>query len=245
MPCRAAAAWCWRRHRSCSISMPITTLGKLTITGSETAGADARYPIVAGNARLEERDHYNQLTDHSQEKGGKGEAQDGRGAALPMTTASRLPHRRASTITDGGGGDHPLQFSASTFRRPINAGASMSAEFGSSHEGEFDPACRACVTITCSIPRFACETGGPPSALTEPDLLDFAGMYLTGRGDGGPGCRSSSRLRSTIIGSPCTRISLAIVTPWRVVMLADQLEASSTGAGPQPLQPGGSSCALD
>ena len=46
------------------------TLGYgLAITGSETASADATYPIVAGKAAIG-HDHYNQLTVHLQEKGG-------------------------------------------------------------------------------------------------------------------------------------------------------------------------------
>ncbi|MBL7372408.1 glycoside hydrolase family 97 N-terminal domain-containing protein, partial [Escherichia coli] len=98
-------------------------------------------------------------------------------------------------------------------------------KFGSSHEGEFDPV---------DVPRlrdhnlfslpFACETGKAAFALTEADLLDFAGMYLTGRGDGGPGLqvKLSPSLDDYRIAVH-TRIGSPIVTPWRVVMLADQL----------------------
>lgn len=204
------------------LDLDADTLGYgLAITGSETASADARYPIVAGNA-AEGRDHYNQLTVHFQEKGGAKRRMDvvlrayDDGVAFrtvvpvqPQTAAAIVRYERTGFY-------FPPTYKCWGF----NVG-----KFGSSHEGEFDPV---------DVPRlrdhnlfslpFACETGKAAFVLTEADLLDFAGMYLTGRGDGGPGLQAklSPSLDDYRIAVH-TRIGSPIVTPWRVVMLADQL----------------------
>jgi alpha-glucosidase len=198
------------------------TLGwGMAVTGSETASADTRYPIVAGGAS-EGRDHYNQLTVHFQERGGAKRKMDvvlrayDDGVAFrtvipvqPQTAAAVIRYERTGFY-------FPSGYKCWGF----NVG-----RFGSSHEGEFDPV---------DVPRlrdhnlfslpFACETGKAAFAITEADLLDFAGMYLTGRGDGGPGLqlKLSPSLDDPRIAVR-TRIGSPIVTPWRVVMLADQL----------------------
>ncbi|MEP9360263.1 glycoside hydrolase family 97 protein [Sphingomonas sp. KR3-1] len=204
------------------LDLDVDTLGYgLAITGSETASADTRYPIVAG-AAAEGRDHYNQLTVHFQEKGGAKRRMDvvlrayDDGVAFrtvvpvqPQTSAAIVRYERTGFY-------FPTSYKCWGF----NVG-----KFGSSHEGEFDPV---------DVPHlrdhnlfdvpFACETGKAAFAIAEADLLDFAGMYLTGRGDGGPGLqvKLSPSLDDYRIAVH-TRVGSPIVTPWRVVMLADQL----------------------
>jgi len=204
------------------LDLDADTLGyNLAITASETASADARYPIVAGTAS-EGRDHYNQLTVHFQEKTGARRKLEivlrayYDGVAF-RTVVPVQPQTAAAIVRyDRTGFYFPPSYKCWGF----NVG-----KFGSSHEGEFDPV---------DVPHlrdhnlfdvpFACETGKAAFAIAEADLLDFAGMYLTGRGDGGPGLqvKLSPSLDDYRIAVH-TRVGSPIITPWRVVMLADQL----------------------
>ena len=204
------------------LDLDTDTLGYgLAITGSEAATADTTYPIVAGKA-AQGRDHYNQLTVHFQEKAGAKRRMDvvlrayDDGVAFrtvvpvqPATAAAIVRYERTGFY-------FPQAYKCWGF----NVG-----KFGSSHEGEFDPVdtTRLREHNLFDLP-FACETGKAAFALAEADLIDFAGMYLTGRGDGGPGLqlKLSPSLDDSRIAVH-TRIGSPIVTPWRVVMLADQL----------------------
>ena len=195
----------------------------MAVTGSEQSSADTRYPIVAGKA-AEGRDLYNQLTVHLQEKGGAKRRMDvilrayNDGIAFrtvipvqPATAAAVIRYERTGFY-------FPTAYKCWGF----NVG-----KFGTSHEGEFDPVDTAHLREhnLFDLP-FACETGKAAFALAEADLLDFAGMYLTGRGDGGMGLRLKL---SPSLADPRvavrTRVGSPVVTPWRVVMLADQLGA--------------------
>jgi alpha-glucosidase len=198
------------------------TLGYgLAITGSETASADARYPIVAGKA-AEGRDHYNQLTVHFQEKAGTKRKLDVVLRAYDDGVAFRTvipvqPQTAAAIVRYDRTGFY--------FPQPYKCWGFNVGKFGSSHEGEFDPVdtTRTRDHNLFDLP-FVCETGKAAFALAEADLLDFAGMYLTGRGDGGLGLqlKLSPSLDDSRIAVR-TRVGSPIVTPWRVVMLADQV----------------------
>jgi len=103
--------------------------------------------------------------------------------------------------------------------------------FDSSHEGEFDPvrASRIREHNTYDLP-LVCRTQNNAFAITEANLNDYGGLYLSGRGDGRPGvqARLSRRLddRSLI-----ARVSIGANSdgsggagsPWRVIMLGDKL----------------------
>jgi alpha-glucosidase len=204
------------------LDLDADTLGyNLAITASEPVSGDARYPIVAGKA-AEGHDRYNQLTVHFQEKRGAKRKLDivlrayDDGVAFrsvipvqPATAAAIVRYERT-------GFNFPQAYKCWGF----NVG-----KFGSSHEGEFDPVdtSRTRDHNLFDLP-FACETGTAAFALAEADLIDFAGMYLTGRGDGGLGLqlKLSPSLDDPRIAVH-TRVGSPIVTPWRVVMLADQL----------------------
>lgn len=195
----------------------------MAITGKEQSTADNRYPILAGKA-AEGRDLYNQVTVHLQEKGGAKRRMDvilrayDDGIAFrtvipvqPATAAAIIRYERTGFY-------FPSAYKCWGF----NVG-----KFGSSHEGEFDPVdtTRLRDHNLFDLP-FLCEAGKAAFALAEADLLDFAGMYLTGRGDGGPGLqlKLSPSLGDTRIAVR-TRVGSPIVTPWRVVMLADSAGA--------------------
>jgi alpha-glucosidase len=100
------------------------------------------------------------------------------------------------------------------------------ARVDSSHEGEFDPiqASRIREHNLYDLP-LVCRTANNAFAIGEADLRDYGGLYLGGRGDGRPGVqtRVSRRLddRSLIAQTPVGPRGTA--TPWRVIMLADEL----------------------
>ncbi|MES2442330.1 MAG: glycoside hydrolase family 97 protein [Pseudomonadota bacterium] len=203
------------------LDLDTDTLGYgLSIAGSEKASADAPYPIVAGKASAG-RDHYNQLTVHFEESGGRKRKMDVVLRAYDDGVAFRtvIPIQPATSAAI-------VRYERTGFYFPeaykcwgFNVG-----KFGSSHEGEFDPVdtSRTREHNLFDLP-FVCETGKAAFALAEADLLDFAGMYLTGRGDGGLGLslKLSPSLDDFRIAVH-TRVGSPIVTPWRVVMLADK-----------------------
>jgi alpha-glucosidase len=203
------------------LDLDANTLGYgMEITGTEQSSADATYPIVAGKA-AEGRDLHNQVTVHLQERGGQKRRMDvilrayNDGVAF-RTVIPVQPATAAAIVRYERTGFH---FPAAYKCWGFNVG-----KFGSSHEGEFDPVdtTRTREHNLFSLP-FVCETGNAAFALAEADLLDFAGMYLTGRGDGGLGLqlKLSPSLDDPRIAVR-TRVGSPIVTPWRVVMLADQ-----------------------
>ncbi|OAN62800.1 glycoside hydrolase family 97 protein [Sphingomonas sp. TDK1] len=193
----------------------------MAVTGSEASSADTRYKIVLGKA-AEGRDHYNQRIIHLQERGGARRRMDiilrayDDGIAFrmlvpvqPATAAALVRYERTGFY----------------FPQPWKCWGFNVGRFGSSHEGEFDPVDTARLRDhnLFDVP-FTCETGKGAFAIAEADLIDFAAMYLTGRGDGGPGLqvKLSPSLDDPRIAVH-TRIGSPIVTPWRVVMLADRL----------------------
>lgn len=192
----------------------------MAVTGSEDSRADTRYPIVAGKA-AEGRDHYNQLILHFEERGGQKRKMDVIARAYDDGVAFRtmIPIQPATAAA-------LVRYERTAFHFPQawNCWGFNIGKFGQSHEGEFDPVdtARTREHNLFSLP-FVCETGQAAFALAEADLLDFAGMYLTGRGDGGLGLqlKLSPSLDDPRIAVR-TRIGSPIVTPWRVVMLADK-----------------------
>jgi alpha-glucosidase len=195
----------------------------MAVTGSEASSADTRYKIVLGKA-AEGRDHYNQRIIHLQERGGAKRRMDLILRAYDDGIAFRMlvpvqPATAAAVVR--------YERTGFYFPQPFKCWGFNVGRFGSSHEGEFDPVdtTRLRDHNLFDVP-FACETGKGAFAIAEADLIDFAAMYLTGRGDGGPGLqvKLSPSLDDPRIAVH-TRIGSPIVTPWRVVMLADRLGA--------------------
>ncbi|MGN7999878.1 glycoside hydrolase family 97 protein [Sphingomonas sp. 22176] len=195
----------------------------MAVTGSEASSADTRYKIVLGKA-AEGRDRYNQRIIHLQERGGARRRMDLILRAYDDGIAFRMlvpvqPATAAAVVR--------YERTGFYFPQPWKCWGFNVGRFGSSHEGEFDPVdtTRLRDHNLFDVP-FACETGKGAFAIAEADLIDFAAMYLTGRGDGGPGLqvKLSPSLDDPRIAVH-TRIGSPIVTPWRVVMLADRLGA--------------------
>ncbi|WP_313534962.1 glycoside hydrolase family 97 protein [Sphingomonas sp.] len=195
----------------------------MAVTGSEASSADTRYKIVLGKA-AEGRDRYNQRIVHLQERGGAKRRMDIILRAYDDGIAFRMlvpvqPATAAAVVR--------YERTGFYFPQPWKCWGFNVGRFGSSHEGEFDPVdtTRLRDHNLFDVP-FACETGKGAFAIAEADLIDFAAMYLTGRGDGGPGLqvKLSPSLDDPRIAVH-TRIGSPIVTPWRVVMLADRLGA--------------------
>ncbi|MET3725606.1 glycoside hydrolase family 97 protein [Sphingomonas trueperi] len=195
----------------------------MAVTGSEASSADTRYKIVLGKA-AEGRDRYNQRIIHLQERGGAKRRMDLILRAYDDGIAFRMlvpvqPATAAAVVR--------YERTGFYFPQPWKCWGFNVGRFGSSHEGEFDPVdtTRLRDHNLFDVP-FACETGKGAFAIAEADLIDFAAMYLTGRGDGGPGLqvKLSPSLDDPRIAVH-TRIGSPIVTPWRVVMLADRLGA--------------------
>ncbi|SFJ67166.1 alpha-glucosidase [Sphingomonas sp. NFR04] len=195
----------------------------MAVTGSEASSADSRYKIVLGKA-AEGRDQYNQRIVHLQERGGAKRRMDIILRAYDDGIAFRMlvpvqPATAAAVVR--------YERTGFYFPQPWKCWGFNVGRFGSSHEGEFDPVdtTRLRDHNLFDVP-FGCETGKGAFAIAEADLIDFAAMYLTGRGNGGPGLqvKLSPSLDDPRIAVH-TRIGSPIVTPWRVVMLADKLGA--------------------
>lgn len=181
---------------------------------------DRVLPLVATKAATA-RDHYNELTVALRDPAGK------RGTMELMLRAYddgiafryRLP-----------GGETPTEiwhertgffFPADDACWGLNVGRSTS-----SHEGTFDP-----VRISQVRPNnmydmpFLCKTakGDTSFLIAEADLANYAGTYLRGREDGGLGLDTTLALLPgelrTAVRQPAGQ---AVVTPWRVVLMADR-----------------------
>jgi alpha-glucosidase len=100
------------------------------------------------------------------------------------------------------------------------------ARVNSSHEGEFDPipASRIREHNSYDLP-LVCRTAKNAFAIGEADLRDYGGLYLAGRGDGRPGVQThiSRRLDDRTLIAKAAIGAEGAGSPWRVIMLADQL----------------------
>jgi alpha-glucosidase len=96
----------------------------------------------------------------------------------------------------------------------------------SSHEGEFDPvqASRIREHNLYDLP-LVCRTANNAFAIGEANLVDYGGLYLSGRGDGKPGVqtRVSRRLDDKTLIARAEVGGHGTGSPWRVIMLGDQL----------------------
>jgi alpha-glucosidase len=98
--------------------------------------------------------------------------------------------------------------------------------FDSSHEGEFDPVRASLIREhnTYDLP-LVCRTQHNAIAITEADLRDYSGLYLSGRGEGRPGvqARLARRLDDHSLIARVTIGADGAGSPWRVIMLGDKL----------------------
>ena len=192
----------------------------LQVTGTRRASADRSYTLVAGKTRTA-RDHYNELTvDLEEPEGQRRKLQivfraydDG------LAFRYRVPVQKSTEAANV-----LSEMTRFDFARDYQCWGFNPGKFRTSHEGEFDPV-RASALREHNLfdAPFVCRTDKAAFAIAEADLRNWAGMYLTGRGDGGLGAqvKLSPRIDDPNVAVR-TRIGSDIVSPWRVVMVAEQ-----------------------
>jgi alpha-glucosidase len=189
----------------------------LKITGAAPSASDTTYDLVAGKTRTV-RDHYNQLSVDFQEPEGKKRKLRVIVRAYDDGVAFRyvLPRQPGLEAVNVRNEETRFDFPADYRCWGLNLG-----KFGTSHEGEFDPvqASKLREHNLYDAP-LVCEGANAAFAIAEADLKDYAGLYLTGRGDGGLGVqvKLSPRLDDPVAvrGKP----GADIVSSWRVIMVA-------------------------
>jgi len=190
----------------------------LKITGAVPSTHDSTYELVAGKARTV-RDHHNQLSVDFQEPEGARRRLRVIVRAYDDGVAFRyvLPHQPGIGTVNVRNEETRFDFPADYRCWGLNLG-----RFGTSHEGEYDPvqASKFREHNLYDAP-LVCESGNAAFAIAEADLKDYAGLYITGRGDGGLGVQAKLSPRRedgavAVLGKP----GADIVSPWRVIMVA-------------------------
>jgi alpha-glucosidase len=193
---------------------------KLTIAGAKQTSVDQTYDLVVGKTRTV-RDHYNELTVDFAEASPAGRKLRVIARAYDDGVAFRyvLPDQPTLAGVAIRGEETRFDLAADDRCWALNLG-----RFGTSHEGEYDPiqASKFRASALFELPVVCQTADGTAFALAEADLKDFAGLYLTGRGDGGLGLQAqlSPRLDDPKIAVK-TRIGTDTVSSWRVVMVGD------------------------
>jgi alpha-glucosidase len=169
---------------------------RLAITGAVRTSVDQTYDLVVGKTRTV-RDHYNELTVDLAEAGPAGRKLRVIARAYDDGVAFRyvLPDQPNLAGVAIRGEETRFDFAADDRCWALNLG-----RFGTSHEGEYDliQASKFRASALFELPVVCQTADGTTFALAEADLKDFAGLYLSGRGDGGLGLQASSRPGSTI-----------------------------------------------
>ena len=190
----------------------------LKITGASPATSDTTYDLVAGKARTI-RDHYNQLSVDFQEPEGQKRQLRVIVRAYDDGAAFRyvLPKQAGLDAVNIRNEETRFDFPADYRCWGLNLG-----KFGTSHEGEFDPVQASKIREhNLYEAPLVCQGANAAFALAEADLKDYAGLYLTGRGDGGLGVQAKlSPRRDDPQVAVRTRAGAEVVSPWRVVMVA-------------------------
>ncbi|WP_372018483.1 glycoside hydrolase family 97 protein [Pseudoxanthomonas sp. 10H] len=184
--------------------------------------SDTAYELVAGKAR-HVRDHYRELDI---------DLADAQGRVLGVVLRAyddgvALRYRLPLPAT----GDLEVRedLTGFLFPRDYACWALNLGRFGTSHEGEYDPvaASKLRPMHLVELP-LVCGTGEGTTtfAIAEADLDRYAGLYLSGRGDGelGVEARLSPRLDAPQLAVRLPRGEVARtghLTPWRVLMLGD------------------------
>jgi alpha-glucosidase len=193
---------------------------RLAITGAVRTSVDQTYDLVVGKTRTV-RDHYNELTVDLAEAGPAGRKLRVIARAYDDGVAFRyvLPDQPNLAGVAIRGEETRFDFAADDRCWALNLG-----RFGTSHEGEYDliQASKFRASALFELPVVCQTADGTTFALAEADLKDFAGLYLSGRGDGGLGLQAqlSPRLDDPKIAVK-TRIGTDTVSSWRVVMVGD------------------------
>ena len=194
----------------------------LRLAGHRYDEHDSRYELVAGKAR-QVRDHYRQL---------EVELADDKGRTLGLVLRAYddgIAFRYRLPVPATGDLLVKEDLTGFLFPRDYACHALNLGRFGTSHEGEYDPiaASRLRPHHLVELP-LVCATGhgNETFAIAEADLDHYAGLYLTGRGDGelGVEAKLSPRLDTPQLAVRLPRDQVAAaghLTPWRVLMLGD------------------------
>lgn len=191
----------------------------LKIVGATTRKVDQTYELVAGKARTV-RDSFTEMTVEFLEAGGMGRKLKIIARAYDDGVAFRYVLPDQPNLAGVAIREEETRFDLSGDEKcwALNLG-----RFGTSHEGEYDPlpAKNFRASALYELP-VVCQTPKATFAIAEADLKNYAGLYLTGRGDGGLGLQAQLSPRLDEPGKAVlTRIGTDTVSPWRVVMVGD------------------------
>ncbi|WP_310217051.1 glycoside hydrolase family 97 protein [Caulobacter sp. BE264] len=194
--------------------------GGVKIVNAASRSVDETYDLVVGKTRTV-RDRYNETTVEFLETGGLQRRLKVIARAYDDGVAFRyvLPDQPTLAGVAVRGEETRFDFAGDDRCWALNLG-----RFGTSHEGEYDPVMasgfRASALYELPV---VCQTAkGATFALAEADLRNWAGLYLSGRGDGGLGLQAqlSPRLDDPS-KAVLTRIGTDTVSSWRVVMVGE------------------------
>ena len=195
----------------------------LRVANARRSEADSSYELVAGKTRRA-RDHYRQLDV---------DLVDARGRVLGLVVRAYddgIALRYRLPLPAKGDLQVKEDLTGFVFPRDYACWALNLGRFGTSHEGEYDPidASKLRPHHLVELP-LVCRTGTGDAtfAIAEADLDRYAGLYLTGRGDGrlGVEAKLSPRLDAPQLAVRLPRGEVARdghPTPWRVLMLGDR-----------------------
>lgn len=194
--------------------------GGVKIVDANSRSVDETYDLVVGKTRTV-RDRYNETTVEFLETGGMQRRLKVIARAYDDGVAFRyvLPDQPILAGLAVLGEETRFDFAGDDRCWALNLG-----RFGTSHEGEYDPVMasgfRASALYELPV---VCQTAkGAAFALAEADLRNWAGLYLTGRGDGGLGLQAQLSPRLDDPGKAVlTRIGTDTVSSWRVVMVGE------------------------
>lgn len=198
-------------------------LATMTIVPARATTHDSSYTLVAGKSATA-RDRYNEIRVAMRETAGERRRLELVVRAYDDGVAFRHHFPDQPAI-----GTLRIRFERTQFRFPADY-ACWGLDVGrydTPHEGEFLPvrASRIFGHMLYDTPLSCTTASGRTSfVITEADLRGYAGMYLTGRGEGGLGVEASLSPRRDQRGVAVIRsmTPAGIDTPWRVVMMADR-----------------------
>lgn len=196
--------------------------GGLRVVDSRLSSVDQQHALVAGKAN-HIRDHHRQL---------EIDLLDSRGRMLGLIFRAYddgIAFRYRLPLPAQGDLQVKEDLSGFLFAEDHACWALNLGRFGTSHEGEYDPIQASYLRAHHLIELpLVCQTGqgNTTFAIAEADLDRFAGLYLTGRGDGrlGVEAKLSPRLDQpgTAVQLPRAEVDAqGHLTPWRVVMIGD------------------------
>jgi alpha-glucosidase len=193
----------------------------LRATAVETTRGEDRYTLRAGKVAAV-ADRYNQIVVHMAEAEGKRRRLDLIIRAYDTGIALRYAIPQQSDLTTLRIANELTQFA---FAGDYACTGLNLGSFGTSHEGEYDPVQAAAIRPhnLYELP-LVCDAGngGPTIAIAEAAVENWPAMYLTGTETGALGVAAKLTRRPD---DPAIAVKLdvggGVVSPWRVVMVAD------------------------